>query len=869
MSDFQKYVETPLMKQYYNIKTKHPDAILLFRVGDFYETFGEDAIRTSEILGITLTRRANGSASFVELAGFPYHALDTYLPRLVRAGQRVAICEQLEDPKLAKKIVKRGIIEMVTPGVLLNENVLNHKENNFLAAVHIDKKIAGVAFLDISTGEFLTSEGTIEYIDQMLNNFQPKEVLFEKGKKDLFLDYFGPKFYTFKLDDWIFTQEAANDRLLKQFETSSLKGFGVQNLNFGIIAAGAILYYLDITQHEQLGHITSLARIEENRYVWLDKFTIKNLELFHSPYEGARTLIDVMDKTISPMGGRLLKRWISLPLKDIQPVNERLDVVQYFVENIAIKDEIGGLIRQIGDLERLISKVAVNRINPREVVQLKRALKAIEPLKVLCENSGCLPLTQIAEQMNPCKSIADKIDRELNNDPPVQLNKGNAIASGISEELDELRKILYNSKDYLADLQARESERTGITSLRVSFNNVFGYYIEVRNTHKDKVPPEWIRKQTLVSAERYITEELKEYESKILGAEEKIIALETKLFTDLVLAILEFIPPIQLDSSLIARLDCLQSFAVIALENDYVRPVLNDSRTLEVTEGRHPVIEKQLPVGESYVPNDMILDTEDQQIIILTGPNMSGKSALLRQTALIVLMAQTGCFVPAKAANIGMVDKIFTRVGASDNISLGESTFMVEMNETASILNNLSDRSLVLLDEIGRGTSTYDGISIAWAMVEYLHENKLRAKTLFATHYHELNEMENSFSRIKNYNVSIKELNNKVIFLRKLKRGGSEHSFGIHVARMAGMPRSVVTRADEILKELEQSHDKKELTKPIAEIAGHREGMQLSIFQLDDPVLKQIRDEILEIDIDNLTPVEALNKLYNIKKLLK
>lgn len=869
MSDPQKYVETPLMKQYYNIKTKHPDAILLFRVGDFYETFGEDAIRTSEILGITLTRRANGSASFVELAGFPYHALDTYLPRLVRAGQRVAICEQLEDPKLTKKIVKRGIIEMVTPGVLLNENVLNHKENNFLAAVHIDKKIAGVAFLDISTGEFLTSEGTIEYIDQMLNNFQPKEVLFEKGKKDLFLDYFGPKFYTFKLDDWIFTQEAANDRLLKQFETSSLKGFGVQNLNFGIIAAGAILYYLDITQHEQLGHITSLARIEENRYVWLDKFTIKNLELFHSPYEGAKTLIDVMDKTISPMGGRLLKRWISLPLKDIQPVNERLDVVQYFVENITIKDEIAGLIRQIGDLERLISKVAVNRINPREVVQLKRALKAIEPLKVLCENSGCLPLTQIAEQMNPCKSIADKIDKELNNDPPVQLNKGNAIASGISEELDELRKILYNGKEYLADLQARESERTGITSLKVSFNNVFGYYIEVRNTHKDKVPPEWIRKQTLVSAERYITEELKEYESKILGAEEKIIALETKLFTDLVLAILEFIPPIQLDSSLIARLDCLQSFAVIALENDYVRPVLNDSRTLEVSEGRHPVIEKQLPVGESYVPNDMILDTEDQQIIILTGPNMSGKSALLRQTALIVLMAQTGCFVPAKAANIGMVDKIFTRVGASDNISLGESTFMVEMNETASILNNLSDRSLVLLDEIGRGTSTYDGISIAWAMVEYLHENKLRAKTLFATHYHELNEMENSFSRIKNYNVSIKELNNKVIFLRKLKKGGSEHSFGIHVARMAGMPRSVVTRADEILKELEQSHDKKELTKPIAEIAGHREGMQLSIFQLDDPVLKQIRDEILEIDIDNLTPVEALNKLYNIKKLLK
>jgi DNA mismatch repair protein MutS len=869
MSDFQKYVETPLMKQYYNIKTKHPDAILLFRVGDFYETFGEDAIRTSEILGITLTRRANGSASFVELAGFPYHALDIYLPRLVRAGQRVAICEQLEDPKLTKKIVKRGIIELVTPGVSLNENVLNHKENNFLAAVHIDKKIAGVAFLDISTGEFLTSEGTVEYIDQMLSNFQPKEVLFEKGKKDLFLDYFGPKFYTFKLDDWIFTEEAANDRLLKQFETSSLKGFGVQNLNFGIIAAGAILYYLDITQHEQLGHITSLARIEENRYVWLDKFTIKNLELFHSPYEGAKTLIDVMDRTICPMGGRLLKRWISLPLKDIQPVNERLDVVEYFVENCESKDEIAGLIRHIGDLERLISKVAVNRINPREVVQLKRALKAIEPLRELCNSSGCLPLIKIAEQLNPCKSIADKIDRELNNDPPVQLNKGNAIAKGISEELDELRKILYSGKDYLAELQTRESERTGITSLKVSFNNVFGYYIEVRNTHKDKVPPEWIRKQTLVSAERYITEELKEYESKILGAEEKIIILETKLFTDLVLAILEYIPPIQLNSALIARLDCLQSFAVISAENNYVRPILNDSRMLDVTEGRHPVIEKQLAVGESYVPNDLILDTEDQQIIILTGPNMSGKSALLRQTALIVLMAQTGCFVPAKAANIGMVDKIFTRVGASDNISLGESTFMVEMNETASILNNLSDRSLILLDEIGRGTSTYDGISIAWAMVEYLHENKLRAKTLFATHYHELIEMENSFQRVKNYNVSIKELNNKVIFLRKLKRGGSEHSFGIHVARMAGMPRSVVSRADEILKELEQSHDKKELTKPIAELAGHREGMQLSIFQLDDPVLKQIRDEILEIDIDNLTPVEALNKLFNIKKLLK
>ncbi len=869
MSDFPKYVETPLMKQYNNIKTKHPDAILLFRVGDFYETFGEDAIRTSEILGITLTRRANGAASFVELAGFPYHALDTYLPKLVRAGQRVAICEQLEDPKLTKKIVKRGITELVTPGVLLNENVLNHKENNFLAAVHIDKKIAGVAFLDISTGEFLASEGNLEYIDQMLNNFQPKEVLFEKGKREIFLEFFGSRFYTFKLDDWMFTQDAATDKLLKHFETSSLKGFGVQSLTYGIIAAGAILYYLDITQHEQLGHITSLSRIEEERYVWLDKFTVKNLELFHSPYEGASTLIDVMDRTISPMGGRLLKRWISLPLKDIQPVDERLDIVEYLKLNGNVRDEIAGLIRQVGDLERIVSKVAVSRINPREVVQLKRALKAIEPLGSICRESGCSPLIKLAEQLNPCISLAEKIDRELNSDPPVQISRGNAIASGISEELDELRTILYSGKDYLAELQMRESERTGITSLKVSFNNVFGYYIEVRNTHKDKVPPEWIRKQTLVSAERYITEELKEYESKILGAEEKIISLETRLFNDLVLAIIEFIPPIQLDSALIAKLDCLYSYAVIAEDYKYIRPELDDSKILDIKEGRHPVIERQLPAGTEYVPNDLFLDTEDQQIIILTGPNMSGKSALLRQTALIVLMAQTGCFVPAEAARIGMVDKIFTRVGASDNISLGESTFMVEMNETASILNNLSDRSLILLDEIGRGTSTYDGISIAWAMAEFLHEGKMKAKTLFATHYHELNEMENSYPRIKNYNVSIKEFNNKVIFLRKLKRGGSEHSFGIHVARMAGMPRSLVTRADEILKELEQGHEKHELAKPVADIAGHREGMQLSIFQLDDPVLKQIRDELLEIDIDNLTPVEALNKLYNIKKYLK
>ncbi len=867
--DEQKYVETPLMKQYYSVKSKHPDAILLFRVGDFYETFGEDAKKASDILGITLTRRANGAASFVELAGFPYHALDTYLPRLVRAGQRVAICEQLEDPKLAKKIVKRGITELITPGVSLNENVLNHKENNFLAAVHIDKKAAGVAFLDISTGEFLASEGTIEYIDQLLNNFQPKEVLFEKRKTDIFNESFGTKFYTYKLDDWIFTSDAANDRLLKQFETTSLKGFGVQGLAFGIIAAGAILYYLDITQHSQLGHITNLSRIEEERYVWLDKFTIRNLELFYTPYEGAKTLIDVLDRTISPMGGRLLKRWLSLPLKDIKPINDRLDIVQYLVDNPAFMKQVTDFIRQIGDLERLISKVAVGRINPREVVQLKRALRAIDPLKDICSKSSCPPLVILGEQMNPCKLIADRIERELNNDPPAQIIKGHVIAEGVSDELDDLRTILYSGRDYLNALQQRESERTGISSLKVSYNNVFGYYIEVRNTHKDKVPPEWIRKQTLVSAERYITEELKEYESKILGAEEKIVGLETRLFNDLVLAILEYIPPVQVNASLIARLDCLCAFATVSHENNYVRPVLDESLVLDIRDGRHPVIEKQLPPGEPYIPNDLFLDSDNQQIVILTGPNMSGKSALLRQTALIVLLAQSGCFVPAKEAIIGIVDKIFTRVGASDNISLGESTFMVEMNETASILNNLSARSLILLDEIGRGTSTYDGISIAWAMVEYLHENRHRPKTLFATHYHELNEMENSFLRVRNYNISIREFNNKVIFLRKLKRGGSEHSFGIHVAKMAGMPKSVVNRAGEILKELEQSHEKQELVKPIAGLADHREGLQLSFFQLDDPVLKQIRDEILDLDLDNLTPVEALNKLYNIKKLLK
>ncbi len=869
MANKQKYAETPLMKQYYNIKAKHPDAILLFRVGDFYETFGADAIKTSEILGITLTRRANGAASSVELAGFPYHALDIYLPRLVRAGQRVAICEQLEDPKLAKKIVKRGITELVTPGVSLDDNVLTHKENNFLAAVHIDKKAAGVAFLDISTGEFLAAEGSFEYIDQLLSNFQPKEVLYEKRKKELFTENFGTKFYTFRLDDWIFTPEAASDRLLKQFETTSLKGFGVQNLALAVIAAGAVLHYLDITQHSQLGHITNLSRIDEDRYVWLDKFTIRNLELFHTPYEGARTFIDVIDRTISPMGGRMLKRWVSLPLKDIQPIADRHDIVEYLMSSVDVMHEIAVLLQQVGDLERLVSKVAVGRVNPREVLQLKRALRAVVPIREICDKSGCGPLKILGEQLNPCQTIADRIERGLNSDPPAQLIRGKVIAEGVSDELDELRIILYSGKDYLNELQSREIQRTGISSLKVSFNNVFGYYIEVRNTHKDKVPPEWIRKQTLVSAERYITAELKEYEEKILGAEEKIIALETKLFNDLVQSIVEYIPPIQLNSSLIARLDCLYSFAVVSKENDYVRPVMDDSFRLDIKDGRHPVIEKQLPPGESYVPNDLFLDSDDQQIIILTGPNMSGKSALLRQTALSVLMAQTGCFVPAREANIGIVDKIFTRVGASDNISLGESTFMVEMNETASILNNLSDRSLVLLDEIGRGTSTYDGISIAWAMVEYLHENRHRAKTLFATHYHELNEMENSFPRVRNYNISIREFNNKIIFLRKLKRGGSEHSFGIHVARMAGMPRSVVSRASDILKELEQSHERQELTKPIAGLASQREGYQLSFFQLDDPVLKQIRDEILDLDIENLTPIEALNKLYNIKKYLK
>ncbi|NLE35436.1 MAG: DNA mismatch repair protein MutS [Bacteroidales bacterium] len=869
MSQKHKYVETPLMKQYYAVKAKHPDAILLFRVGDFYETFGEDAIRASEILGITLTKRANGSASSVELAGFPFHALDTYLPRLVRAGQRVAICEQLEDPKLAKKIVKRGITELITPGVSFSDNVLNHKENNFLAAIHIDKQAVGVALLDVSTGEFFVSEGDTPHVEQILNNFQPKEVLFEKRKTELFNEKFGNRFYTYRLDDWIFTPDTANDRLLKQFSTTSLKGFGIQGMNNGIIAAGAILWYLDMTRHENLGHINRISRIEEEKYVWLDRFTVRNLELFHSPFEGAKTLIEILDRTLSPMGGRMMKRWISLPLKDTAVLNTRLDIVEYLIGHPDIREEMDDLILEVGDLERLLSKVAVGRVSPREVAQIKRALTAVDQLKRLCASTEFQPLVSMASGFDPCPELADTIGRTLTAEPPAAVSKGHVIAEGISPDLDDLRGIYYGGKEYLADLQQRESLRTGISSLKISYNNVFGYYIEVRNTHKDKVPADWIRKQTLVSAERYITEELKEYEEKILGAGEKILELETSLFNDLVASVTPYINLMQADAAAVGRLDCLRSFAVISDENGYTRPVLDDSHALDIKDGRHPVIERQLPPDDPYVPNDVWLDNDDQQVIILTGPNMSGKSALLRQTALIVIMAQAGCFVPAKEARIGIIDKIFTRVGASDNLSLGESTFMVEMNEAASILNNLSDRSLVLLDEIGRGTSTYDGISIAWAMVEYIHECRHRAKTLFATHYHELNEMESSFKRVRNFNVSIRELDNRVIFLRKLKRGGSEHSFGIHVARMAGMPKSVVGRADEILKMLEEGRGGTSLGKPVEEIATHREGYQLSIYQLDDPVLKQIRDELMGLDLDNLTPMEALNKLYNIRKLLR
>ncbi|WP_423780947.1 DNA mismatch repair protein MutS [Coprobacter fastidiosus] len=863
-------VETPLMKQYIEMKGKHPDAILLFRVGDFYETFSEDAITASEILGITLTRRANGSAQYVELAGFPHHALDTYLPKLVRAGKRVAICEQLEDPKLTKKLVKRGITELVTPGVSINDNILNHKENNFLAGIHFGKNICGIAFLDISTGEFLTAEGNYDYIDKLLNNFGPKEVLFERSKRKQFEEHFGTRFFTFELDDWIFTEDAATDRLLKHFETKNLKGFGVHTLKNGIIAAGSLLYYLDITQHKQISHITALSRIEEERYVRLDKFTVRSLELLNTMNEGGKSLLDVIDRTTSPMGARMLKRWIVFPLKDIRPINERLDVVEYFFKEPEVKEEIDQQLSLIGDMERLISKVAVGRISPREVVQLKVALSAIEPIRDICIRSGEPVLQSIGEQLNPCSLIRDRIEKEINPDAPTLVNRGGIICKGVNTELDELREMSYSGKDYLLHIQQREIERTGIPSLKISFNNVFGYYIEVRNTHKDKVPEEWIRKQTLVNAERYITQELKEYEEKILGAEEKIITLETRLFNELILALNEYIPAIQHDATQIARLDCLLSFAKIAKENRYIRPEINDSLEIDIKEGRHPVIEKQLPPGESYITNNVLLNNDTQQIIMITGPNMAGKSALLRQTALIVILAQIGCFVPAEAAHIGVVDKIFTRVGASDNISLGESTFMVEMNEAADILNNISNRSLVLFDELGRGTSTYDGISIAWAIVEHIHEHpRAHAKTLFATHYHELNDMEKTYKRIANYNVSVKEIDNKVIFLRKLVKGGSEHSFGIHVAKMAGMPQSIVKRAGDILKQLESNNRQGTVSKKTPEITpAAAGGMQLSFFQLDDPVLSQIRDEIINIDINNLTPMEALNKLNDIRKII-
>lgn len=856
------------MKQYNSIKRKHPDAILLFRVGDFYETFSEDAIKAAEILGITLTRRANGAASFVELAGFPHHALDTYLPKLVRAGQRVAICEQLEDPKMTKTIVKRGVTEMVTPGISFNDNVLERKENNFLACVHLDKRAAGVAFLDISTGEFYLAEGSYEYIDKLITNFNPKEVLVERSKYRDFVDFFGTRYYVYKFDEWAYHEEGAREKLVNHFQTASLKGFGVDGMSLGIVAAGAALYYLDITQHSQAKHLATISRIEEEKYVWLDKFTIRNLELFYSVNEGAKTLVDIIDKTVSPMGSRLLKKWISLPLKDEKPIAERLNVVEYFINSIDKADLLRDGIREMGDLERVISKAAVGRISPREIVTLKNALEALVTIKQTCEQSDEPTLMRLGEQINLCTRIRERIEREIVEDPPAQLNKGNVIASGVNAELDELREIMHSGKEYLLNLQQRESERTGISSLKVSFNNVFGYYIEVRNTHKDKVPPEWIRKQTLVSAERYITEELKEYEAKILGAEEKVMAIEQQIFEQLVFSLTEYIASIQLNANLVAQLDCLLSFASSAAEYGYCKPKVNQGDAIDIREGRHPVIERMLPAGEEYVSNDVLLNGDAQQIIIITGPNMSGKSALLRQTALIVLMAQMGSYVPANAATIGLVDKIFTRVGASDNISLGESTFMVEMHEAASILNNISDRSLVLLDEIGRGTSTYDGISIAWAMTEYIHENPNgKAKTLFATHYHELNEMEGAFPRIKNYNVSIKELDNKVIFLRKLVPGGSAHSFGIHVARMAGMPPSVVKRATEILTDLEKSPQDQRLNRPSAELGKSREGYQLSIFQLDDPVLKQIRDQLLSLDINNLTPVEALNKLNDIKRL--
>ena len=876
---------TPMMKQFFSMKAQHPDAMLLFRCGDFYETYGEDAVESARVLGITLTRRNNGGLSgSIEMAGFPHHALDTYLPKLIRAGKRVAICDQLEDPKKKReaikgkkglsamdKMVKRGITELVTPGVALSDNVLNYKENNFLAALHFGKSACGVSFLDISTGEFLTGEGTFDYVEKLFGSFQPKEVLFDRSKRRDFERYFGTRLCTFEMDDWVFTDQTARQKLLKHFGTKNLKGFGVEHLSNGVIAAGAILQYLDLTQHTQINHITSLTRIEEDKYVRMDRFTVRSLELVAPMNEGGSSLLNVIDNTITPMGGRMLRRWVVFPLKDVAVINERLDIVDHFFRASDFRNNIDEQFHQMGDLERIISKVAVGRVSPREVVQLKNALKAIELVKAECLSTNNKSLNRIGEQWNLCASLRDRIEKEINVDPPQLVAKGDVIASGYDKELDDLRSIRDNGKQYLLEIQEKEIAQTGITSLKVGFNNVFGYYLEVRNTFKNKVPKDWIRKQTLAQAERYITPELKEYEEKILGADEKILAREGQLFMELIQDMQPFIPQIQVNANLVAHLDCLLSFMKIALQQHYVRPTVDESDVLDIHQGRHPVIETQLPIGEQYVPNDVKLDTEHQQIMMITGPNMAGKSALLRQTALIVLLAQIGCFVPAERARIGIVDKIFTRVGASDNISLGESTFMVEMTEAANILNNVTPRSLVLFDELGRGTSTYDGISIAWAIVEYLHEHpKAQARTLFATHYHELNEMEKSFSRIKNYNVSVKEVDGKIIFLRKLTRGGSEHSFGIHVAEIAGMPRSIVKRANVILKELEADNSQVgSVGKAAVEhLEKSREGVQLSFFQLDDPVLTQIRDEILGLDVNNLTPVEALNKLNDIKKIL-
>lgn len=877
---------TPMMKQFFSMKAQHPDALMLFRCGDFYETYGEDAVESARILGITLTRRNNGgNGDSIEMAGFPHHALDTYLPKLIRAGKRVAICDQLEDPKKKReaikgkkglsamdKMVKRGITELVTPGVAMSDNVLNYKENNFLAAVHFGKGSCGVSFLDISTGEFLTGEGTFDYVEKLLGNFQPKEVLFDRAKKQDFERYFGTRLCTFEMDDWVFTDQTARQKLLKHFGTKNLKGFGVDHLNNGVVAAGAILQYLEITQHTQINHITSLARIEEDKYVRMDRFTIRSLELIAPMNEDGSSLLNVIDNTITPMGGRMLRRWMVFPLKDEKPINERLDVVDYLFREPDFRECINEQFHRIGDLERIISKVAVGRVSPREVVQLKNALMAIQPVKTACLYTKSDTLKRIGEQLNLCESLRDRIEKEIQPDPPQLVNKGDVIALGFNQELDDLRSIRDNGKQYLLEIQEKEIAQTGITSLKIGFNNVFGYYLEVRNTFKDKVPENWIRKQTLAQAERYITPELKEYEEKILGADEKILALETQLYMELIQDMQEFIPQIQINANLIAHLDCLLSFMKVSQLQRYVRPVVDDSEVIDIKQGRHPVIETQLPIGEQYVPNDVLLDTEHQQIMMITGPNMAGKSALLRQTALIVLLAQIGCFVPAERARIGMVDKIFTRVGASDNISLGESTFMVEMTEASNILNNVTPRSLVLFDELGRGTSTYDGISIAWAIVEYLHEHsRAQARTLFATHYHELNEMEKNFPRIKNFNVSVKEVDGKIIFVRKLEKGGSEHSFGIHVAEIAGMPRSIVKRANIILKELEKDNSQVgSVGKAAVErLDQSREGVQLSFFQLDDPVLTQIRDEILGLDVNNLTPVEALNKLNDIKKIVK